>query len=238
MIFITLLLFIAINLTYSLKMNMNQFTFLKKKEIMTDLTNLLLYDYIEKVVILNGERTLIKKDFCKLLCDVNGFNFKEFNYEDFITKLPYLKYNNTLIYVDNFMVGNGRIFNHYEESHLLHIPKTSNLIVFQSDNIETIPIKDNYLIRKFKILQFPSIKNINFNNYIYDMISINNYSDDLYGINWNSYNNLKQLNFEKINILLFEVNDMYKNNYNEKMIESNIHLIINGLISLEDFKKN
>jgi hypothetical protein len=205
---------------------------------MTDLTNLLLYDYIEKVVILNGERTTIKRDFCKLLCDVNGFGFKELSYEDFITKLPYLKYEKTLIYVDNFMVGNGRIFNHYEESHLLHIPKTSNLIVFQSDNIETIPIKDNYLIRKFKLLQFPPIKNIDFNNYIYDMIRFNNYSDDLYGINWNHYDNLRKLNFEKINILLFEVNEMYKNNYDERIIESDIYLIINSLISLEEYKKN
>ena len=70
------------------------------------------------------------------------------------------------------------------------------------------------------------------------MIRFNNYSDDLYGINWNHYDNLRKLNFEKINILLFEVNEMYKNNYDERIIESDIYLIINSLISLEEYKKN
>jgi hypothetical protein len=209
--------------------NLQNINFLKKYEIKNELSNLL-YKNDLKTVILNGGKTPLKKEYCRLFCQINNFRFKKFSYDKFIHELPFNKYEKTLLYIDDFLVGNGRILNHYEENILKSLPKTSNLIIFESDNIDTIPLKDLNLIRYFKILEFPKITKKDIVNYINDMILFNEYNCEMYMLNWSEYIDIEKLSLEKINILLFEINDMIRENMKFRIIHNKINTMINELL--------
>ena len=55
---------------------------------------------------------------------------------------------------------------------------------------------------------------------------------DLYLLNWYNYDNIDKINLEKINILLFEANTMFKNNLSFKTINSHMNEIIDLLIDI------
>ena len=209
--------------------NLQNINFLKKYNIKDELSNLL-YRNDLKAIILNGEKTTLKKEYCRLFCQINNFKFKRFSYDRFINELPFNKYEKTLLYVDDFLVGNGRILNHYEENILMNIPKTSNLIIFESENIETIPLKDLKLTRYFKILEFPKIIKKDIIIYINDMILFHEYNSEMYMLNWSEYIDIEKLSLEKINILLFEINEMMSVNIKFRIIHNQINTMINELL--------
>jgi hypothetical protein len=184
---------------------------------------------IKDAVILNGIRTSYKKTLCLSFSNTYNIMFEEFTFQNFIENVPHLKYENSIIYVKDFLIGNGRIFNNYEEYMLMNLKKTSNLILFESENIEAIPIKNNKIINNFRILQFPKLSKLDLIHYIYDLICFHKYNDELFLLNWNEYD-LEDLNFEKINILLFELNDMIKSDIDFRKI----HYRVNNII--ESFK--
>jgi len=214
-------LFISILITYSKN---KYFHFLRKHTIYSDI-NSMFQKNIKDPIILNGIKTSYKKTLCLSFCLTNNISFNEFTFEKFVQKVPHLKYENSLIYINDFLVGNGRIFNNYEENILSNLKKTSNLIVLESDNIETIPIKDNKIISNFKILNFPLLNKLDLIHYIYDVIYFQKYNDDLFLLNWNQYD-LFDLNFEKINILLFELNDMLNKEIEFKLVHNRVNNII------------
>lgn len=225
-------LFIIFNLSKSFCIkSYRNFNFLKK-DIIENQLNLLITTDNSKTVILNGCKTLLKKEYCKIFSDVNKLHFKEFLFNDFMKELPYNNNNQTLLYVSDFLIGNGRVLNSYEESKLLEIPKTSNIIILEADNIEKIPIKDPHLVYKFKILQFPKVTKRDIINYIYNTIEYNNYQDELYILNWNKYKNIENLNLEKLNILLFEIDSMMNDNVKFNYVHSQIDFLINSLLFL------
>ena len=166
---------------------------------------------------------------CVSYCMTNDIQFREYTFKRFIQKVPHLKYENTLIYVKDFLIGNGRVFNTYEENLLLYLKKTTNLIIFESENIKDIPIKNTKIINNFKILNFPILYKLDIIHYIYDVIFLHKYNDDLFLLNWNIYN-VEKLNFEKINILLFELNDMLENNIEFNKIHNRVNNMIESLI--------
>ena len=203
--------------------------FLKKTEIYSSITKLIELKNND-LIILDGEKTKIKRDYCKMICDLNNFNFKEYTFEDFILNLPYNLHDKTMIYVNNFLIENGRILNNYEENKLLNIPITNNIIILEAENLQNISLKDNNLIRKFKILNFPKITKKDIRCYIYDIITEYNYDDNLYLLNWTEYNDINKLNFEQIHILLFEINDLIIENPKINLLHSKINNIINLLL--------
>jgi hypothetical protein len=203
-------------------------SFLKKYNIYSDINKLLKKEY-NNPLILNGDKTLLKRDFCKYMCIMNDFNFKEYNFDNFILDSPYLSEYNTLLYVNDFMIGNGRIFNHYEEEKILHLPQTSNVIILQSDNIENIPFKDNNIVKRYNVLQFPKITKKDIVNYIYEIIEAYNYDTNMYILNWSEYN-LEKIELEYLNMLLFEINNMFNNNIQFSTIHKNMNFFI------EEFK--
>lgn len=226
---ILILLLNGIYTLYSLKLfPLDDITFLKKNNIKKELSSMILTDNYEPV-ILDGEKTTLKKDYCKLLCEMNNFNFKEYSFDQFINYKPYYRCEKTLLFVNDFLVDNGRILKYNEENELLQIPETNNLIILQSDNIDNIPLKDSKLLKNFRILKFPKITRKDIIEYIYKIIDYNNYSDDLYIINWNNYKNIENLDFEKLNILLFDIDIMIKNKNDKKIIFEKIDYIINSL---------
>lgn len=198
--------------------------FLKKIDAFNKLHNLL-NNHLKEPIILNGNRTPFKKDICHILCENSNMNFKEYTFDKFMFKLPHLKYENKLLYVSDYLIGNGRILNNYEAELLIQIPKTSNLIVFETENLSTIPYKDMNINRHFEIIEFPNIDKKQIVRYICDTILDNKYNDDLLLLNWIRYD-IELLSIEKINILLFELNDMI----NEKIKINEIHKCINLMI--------
>ena len=229
MLFITIFLniFLNVNCLSSTYFSHN-IKFLKDNVISKELTNLIHLQYNE-AVILNGDKTLLKRDYCKLLCDMNNFNFIEYEFRQFIDSQPYIYNDKTMFYVNDFLIDNGRVITNEDQEKLLNIPKTNNLLILQSDNLETIPIKDINLIRKFKILQFPKVEKKEIINYIYEMIEYYNYSDNLYMINWNKCKGIENLNLEKLNILLYEIDTMIKEKVDFQIIDYNINFLINSL---------
>lgn len=211
-----------------LPLEVRNIKFLKENRITKEISELMYLQY-NKAVILNGDKTLLKRDYCKLLCDMNNFNFVEYNFREFLDETPYNDNHRTMFYINDFLIDNGRIINFEDENKLLNIPETSNLLILQSDNLEKIPIKDINLIRKFKILEFPKVEKKEIVNYIYSIIDYYNYSEDLYIINWNKHKNLEDLNLEKLNILLFEIDSMIKEKVDIVIINNSIDYLINSL---------
>lgn len=229
MLFVTILLnsFCLLNCLL-LPLPTHNIKFLKENRITKEISELMYLHYNE-AIILNGDKTLLKRDYCKLLCDMNNFNFIEYDFKEFMDKTPYNQYDKTMFYINDFLIDHGRIINFEDETKLLNIPKTSNLLILQTDNLEKIPVKDINLIRKFKILEFPKIDKKEIINYIYNIINYYNYSEDLYMINWNKYKNLEDLNLEKLNILLFEIDTMIKDKVEVHIIHNSIDYLINSL---------
>jgi hypothetical protein len=204
--------------------------FLKKTSIYFFLNDAVKND-LKDPVIYNGELSPFRKDFCKIISEINNIPFKEYTLDKFMYDMPHINNMNCMLYINDFLIGNGRIFNHYEKDILLNINKNSNLILLHSDNIEKIPIKDNDFTRRFPIIQFPKINKKDIIQYIYDTITFNKYDTDLYNLNWIKYN-IESLDFEKINILLFELDSMFKNNISFNIIHNNINIIIDSLYNI------
>jgi hypothetical protein len=227
-----LFLYFYLYFTNAVKIN-SYIRFFKNKSIYSIFNDLIKIENKEPI-ILNGDKTPFKKDFCRYISNINNIPFKEYSFHTFMTEFPHINNDKSLLYIDDFLIGNGRILNHYEENILLNLNRNSNLIVFQSDNIQTIPFKDQLIIRRFPIIQFPEIKKKDIVQYIYDTITLYNYDPNLYTINWSIYN-IDNLDFEKINILLFELDHMNKNNIDFNFLKNNINSIIDSLYNLNNF---
>lgn len=213
-------------------LNINKYHMFKNKNIhliFSDIINIKL----KRPIIFNGLKSPLKKNFCQIFAKENNIMFKEYRFDSFMLERPYVDYENSLLYINDFLIGNGRIFNHYEQNILLNINRNSNLIVFQADDIKNIPFKDNNIIRRFPIIEFPKIDKKEIIQYIYDTITINKYNSNLYDLNWNKYD-VEKLDFEKINILLYELHCMNNDNIELIFLQNNINNIIDDLYSLND----
>ena len=228
-LYYNLLIFILIILNTNSTLLYNN-NFFKKKDIYNKLLNYS-NNKLKNPIILNGIKTPLKTDFCRMFSDNNSIKYKEYTFDNFILKKPHLKYNNYLIYIKDYLVGNGRILNSYEEELLLslNIYKNKNIIILEADNIDTIPYKDIHINSRFERIEFPIIAKKEIIHYINDIILHYQYSDDLFLLNWEKYN-IEVLDFEKINILLFELDSLIKEeNIGIKEIHNCIEHIINGL---------
>jgi len=205
----------------------NKNIFLKKNNAYTKLLQLS-NNKLKDPIILNGNKTPLKKDLCNIICEDSNLKFQEFTFDKFIYEKPHLNYENNLLYISDYLIGNGRILSQYEFNSLLEIPQTSNLIVLEAENLNTIPYNDINLNRRFEKVEFPIIKKIDIIRYISELIICYNYNDDLLLLNWINYN-IEILNIEQINIFLFKLNNMLNENNNIRDIKKSINLIIDEL---------
>ena len=206
----------------------NKNIFIKKTDFYNKILQLTKNE-LKEPIILNGNKTPLKKDLCHIICENSTLKFKEFTFDKFLYEKPHLKYNNKLLYISDYLINHGRILNHYESSELIQIPKTTNLIVLEAENINSIPYKDINVNRKFDIIEFPIIEKKEIVRYIHNLILHYNYNDDLLLLNWINYN-IELLNIEKINILLFELNDMINENNTINYVHKSINFMIDGLM--------
>ena len=225
-------IFLCFYLFYFVKsITINKYSkFLKNKSIYHVFNDVIKQD-LKNPIIFNGIKSPLKKDFFKILSELNDIPFKEYTFDYFMMEHPHVNNKNSILYVNDFLVGHGRILNHYEENILLNLNKNNNLIVFQSDDINLIPFKDTNIIRHFPIINFPEIKKKEIIQYIYDIITLNKYIDDLYILNWIKYD-IENLDLEKLNILLYEINNISKNILDSNNLDSNdLYDNINKIIS-------
>ena len=167
--------------------------------------------------ILNGPITPLKKDFVKNLFESDYIPFTEYSFNKFLYEKPFLFNINTVIYVPDYMIGQGRIFNEEEKEILCYFPKSLNYIIFNADNIETMPYQDNKINCRFEHLNFPFVSKKDIVHHIYDIITKNEYNDDMYCIDWN-YFDIEILNLKNIDNLLKDVEFLLK-----KEMEYNIN---------------
>jgi hypothetical protein len=180
-------------------------------------------------IILNGIKTGLKKNFCTIFCNMNDIQFKAYSFDNFLLKKPHLKYENTMIYVKDYLVGNGRILNEFEKELMYGLKISSNMVILESENIELIPFKDFYLNRNFQIINFPIITKKDYIRYIYDVIIYLKYNDDLLLLNWSNYK-IELLDFERINMLLFELDRMLQENLSLTDLHYYMEYIIFGIM--------
>jgi hypothetical protein len=233
MLFNILFLFIAIFVCIeSSQLTLSKYTkFLSNKKITNDIQTI--FDSCEKYpFILDGIKTPHKRDFMTIMARKNNYEFTNYNFNDFILKAPFLETKDSVIYINDFMVGNGRSVTEDEQLVIFNIPLSTNIIVFESTYIRTIPYKDSRFIGKFNIIEFPSIRKRDIIQYIYDIVKYNNYNDLIYVINWKEHN-IENLSFEKINILLFEINMIITN-----ILENNGTLLHADFEDVENNIKN
>ena len=69
------ILFLFLNFSFLKAYKISNGLFLKKYNIYSDINKLLKKEY-NYPLILNGDKTLLKRDFCKYMCIMNDFNFK------------------------------------------------------------------------------------------------------------------------------------------------------------------
>jgi hypothetical protein len=211
MLFNILFLFIAIFVCIeSSQLTLSKYTkFLSNKKITNDIQTIFNSE-LKYPFILDGHKTPYKRDFMNIMAHRNNYEFTNYNFNDFILKAPFLETKDSVIYVNDFMVGNGRSVSEDEQLVIFNIPLSTNIIVFESTYIRTIPYKDARFTGKFNIIEFPSIRKRDIIQYIYDIVKYNNYNDLIYVINWKEHD-IENLSFEKINILLFEINMIITN---------------------------
>ena len=190
--------------------SVNHIKFLKNNDFQTKFRDIICTD-IKQPIILDGKKSEFKRDYCKTLSESMNIKFIDCTFDNLMLDSPHLEHQNSIIYVTDFLVGHGRILNHFEEEKLHYMVGNSNLVILQSDNLDRIPFKDSNIIRRFPVIKFPNIDKKDIVHYIYDVISLNKYNNDLYLINWNSYD-VEKWNFKKINNILSELNGiMYEN---------------------------
>lgn len=202
--------------------------FIKKKNTYNQLINLI-NDNEERPIILNGNKTLFKKDFIKIFSEVNNLTFREYTFNRFILDLPHKKYRGNVIYISDFFLENGRVLNSYEEVVLSNIVQTKNLIILETENIENM-LNKYKIIKLMKKIDFPTINKKDIQDYIYDTIEFYKYNEELYLLNW-LYYDIDKLDIEHINILLFQLNMINSRNNMFNKMHNNINDIINSLIS-------
>jgi hypothetical protein len=219
-----------INSFYATNIISQNIRFFKNKPIYTELTNII-NNRLSSPIIFNGDNTPYKHDFLKLICDENNINMYDYTFDKFIINKPYNTKYNSLIYINDFMINNGRILYEYENEVLLNKNNVlSNIIILESHHIENIPYKDTRFIRKLPLIQFPLIKKKDLIQYINDIIIYNKYNEFLYLIDWVNYD-IQKLNLENINKLLEYINILLKDTINIDVINHSINNKITELSS-------
>jgi hypothetical protein len=211
---------------------------IKRKDIYRDLSLIIQdkkYDtYIINDSIFNNQ--CMKKDVTKLVFEDNLISFKEMSFNEYITKKPSLFCRDTIFYINDYLINDGRILN--EEERLTILKKNSNYIFLQVNDIDIIPIKDVHFNKKFRMLDFPIILRKDLINYIYELIDYFHYNENLYLVDWESFE-IDKLNFTDIHVLLDKIekyffkyntiNTINLNDINQQNLNKYIMTIINIL---------
>jgi hypothetical protein len=160
-------------------------------------------------IILDSPDLSFKKDIVEYVAFSNRMPYIETNYEDLINHVPHLRFSNSMIYVPDFIIKHGRIFNEYEKMFFKSLNTNSNILFFGTSNLKNIVFKDEEIIDLYKIIEIPKVHRKDIIFHIFDIIEINQYDKYLFTLPWSEIE-VEKLNFEMINILLYELDSIKK----------------------------
>jgi hypothetical protein len=153
-------------------------------------------------------------------------------YDSFIKSVPHLKSSDEVIYVPDFLVRHGRIFNEYETVFMKTLSGNSNLIILGSENLERITFKDNEMNKFFHLIKMPDIRRKHLVLHVQNMIAQNGYDEYLLTLPWEN-TPLEDLTFEIINMLVFEL-AMLRAEYSASFT---LETIISNVNELKEFRE-
>jgi hypothetical protein len=180
-------------------------------------------------IIVDSLNISFKKDIIEYTAFLNKKTYVESCYEHLINNVPHLRFSNSVIYVPDFLIKHGRIFNEYEKNFLKSINTNSNLVIFGSENLKDIVFKDDEINNLYKIIDFPKIYRKDIIFHIFDMIEINKYDQYLFTLPWSEIE-VEKLNFEMINILLYELDSIKKEFSKATITKKLIKNLVNSMI--------
>lgn len=153
-------------------------------------------------------------------------------YDSFIKSVPHLKSSGAVIYVPDFLVLHGRLFNEYETVFMKTLSGNSNLIILGSENLESIPFKDNEMNKYFHLIKMPDIRRKHLVLHVKNMIAQNGYDEYLATLPWEDAP-LETLSFEMINMMIFEL-AMLRAEYSASFT---LETIISNVNELKEFRE-
>jgi len=209
------LIFIELINISSLEFSYSRFnTLIHEKEIKNTLNNLIYEDDIIKIINNPDQKWL--KDCFEIYCHNEKISFESISYHNFFNDL----YTPTdFIFVEDFMVGYGRILIDIEKDKIRKYNKNSKLILHVND-YSNLVLKEDEFIKKYKTYSFPKITKRHINNYIFNMIEYYQYHKDLFLINWKKFD-IDKLDYHKLEDILFSMHlIMISNNQNIEYYES------------------
>lgn len=215
-------LFVLFYLFFIVSSRIIKFNYFLKQNLINKKLKLYLQQNIKDPIMIIGENSFLKKEYCRYHSFSNNMKFYEYNYTDFIQKIPIQKYDNSMIYLKGCTLKNN-----INKKYLSMFYKSNNAIIFDIDEIKDC---DNVLIPFY----FPKISKVELTNYIYDLIEYHKYHEDLLLLNWNAYD-IETLNLPILNVLLKNLNNSIKK---ENIPIEKIHYHINSIISsIRDYYK-
>ena len=214
-----ILIILIIKLVYCYEFSFSKFNNFGKNFIINDKLNNI-FKNNNKIIIessygdnnwRNNYINLYFKRYNKKLLNLNYNNFINNEYD----------LNNDIIYINDFLINDGRILLNNEKEKILNY---DNNIILGCEELNKIPYKDPNFLKNFEKIQLDKIEKREIMNYIYTLVNYYKYDDILMLINWNKFD-IELLDFEICEENLYLLNLYLKNNkdLNENEINNLIH---------------
>jgi len=204
-------------------------SYLKKHPSVRDLTKVIAKG--SKIPILLDGKSF-KEEIAQHITYSLKKKYVTLKYDSFIKSVPHLKTSGSVIYVPDFLVLHGRIFNEYETMFMKTLSGNSNLIILGSENLKLVPFKDNEMNKFFHIIKVPNIYRKHFVLHIKNIITKNGYDEYLLTLPWEN-TPLETLSFEMINMLVYELAMLRAEYYSVFTLET----IISNINDLKELRK-
>lgn len=155
-------------------------------------------------ILIDGDGNFVEEVLRKFASDCRK-KVHDVTYDKFIETVPHLCGSGNIIYVHDFLPKQiGRIFNEYETNFMQGLRCDKNLVVLETNELQKIPFKDDEMLKSYHYLKFPTIHRKHLVLHVKNMIEQNGYDEYLANLPWDSVP-LEQLNFELLNILIYDL---------------------------------
>jgi len=211
--------------------NVKMPTFVKKHPSFKSLASVI-KNGLEFPVLLDGKPSLTQ-EVLEQITNLEGKEYILIPYDEFVLSVPHLKNSGAVIYVPDFLIRHGRIFNEYETMFMKTLSGNPNTIVLGSENVDKIPFKDVEMNKYFNVIKMPDICRKHIVLHVQNMIVQNGYDEYLITLPWKDAP-LENLTFELINMLLFELSTI-RAEYSSALFT--LDTLVSNINNLKDLRK-
>lgn len=195
-----ILLILLIKLVYSFEFSFSKYNNFGTKFLINNELDKI-HNSNEKIILESHEGdSLWRNDYINLYCKKNKIKFFNIDFDSFISSNKIFNYD--IIYINDFLVKDGRILKENEIDKILNYKK---ILILGCDELSRVSYKDYNLLSKFEKVKLDKISKKEIMHYIYSLIDYYKYNDQLMMINWNNYE-INLLNFDKVEKCFFLFN--------------------------------